>query len=82
MSEAREIQAAMATATAGHMALALIEQHGRDIGSAMLAGYTRAFVLALAAVEGWEAVDRVLSECAVKRPVQQRSKPQLKIENG
>lgn len=66
----------LASANAGHMALAIIEQHGLDMGAVVLRGMMCAFVKANAAVVGWESTRQIINDLA--RPVAQ-SKPHLTI---
>lgn len=67
-----EYEARLATANAGHMALAVIEQHGNEMGAVILRGMMMAFVKADAAVSGWSdtmaTINNLSRPEATKRP--------------
>lgn len=68
----QEYDERLATANAGHMALAIIEQHGVEMGAVILRGMMMALVKADAAVNGWGQTMAVINNLsrpdATKRP--------------
>lgn len=82
MITARQLRETEARSCAGHLALALIKDHGQDIGGTVIAGYMQAFVVAHAAVRGWPATDRLLAELSRDyRPHPHKAKPKLFVIN-
>lgn len=82
MITARQLRETEARTCAGHLALALIKDHGSDVGGAIISGYLQAFCVANAAVHGWANTDKLLAELSRDyRPHPHKAKPKLFIVN-
>lgn len=83
MIDGKKLREAAARSSAGHLALATVQQHGPDIGGAMISGYLQAFVLAHAAVHGWPKTYALIAEiCNEANGPIPKAKPRLKIVNS